>query len=351
MVNESPIGGYRNRLVAGINIHNGDVDSKVFANTPNAAKGILLSNTLDRAENYSGYFENSFYFLPKVALVTGVQYLFAVRDRTTLAGAPVTGRAEHDLWSPKAGLLWQVDPTWQVFANLSRSAEAPSFGESSVTFGPFTNVKPQKATTLELGTRGRRDNLAWDVAAYRGHYRNELQCLGGGGLCDLTNVPRTIHQGIEAGFGIAFLNSMLAQGLNPDKLWLNVAYTFGDFRFDSDPVHANNQLPGAPRHYLRSELVYKNPKGFSFGPNIEWVPEAYFVDNANTMKTAAFALLGFRAVYEANPNVTLYLDARNLTDEAYISAVSIANRFGVGPTNLFNPGTGRAIYGGIRVTY
>jgi iron complex outermembrane receptor protein len=175
--------------------------------------------------------------------------------------------------------------------------------------------------------------------------------LGGGGLCDLTNVPRTIHQGIEAGFGIAFLNSMLAQGLNPDKLWLNVAYTFGDFRFDSDPVHANNQLPGAPRHYLRSELVYKNPKGFSFGPNIEWVPEAYFVDNANTMKTAAFALLGFRAVYEANPNVTLYLDARNLTDEAYISAVSIANRFGVGPTNLFNPGTGRAIYGGIRVTY
>jgi iron complex outermembrane receptor protein len=102
---------------------------------------------------------------------------------------------------------------------------------------------------------------------------------------------------------------------------------------------------------VRSELVYKHPRGFSFGPNIEWVPEAYFVDNANTTKTAAFALLGFSAVYEVNSNLTFYLDARNLTDEAYISAVSIANRFGVGQTNLFNPGNGRSIYGGIRMTY
>ena len=68
------------------------------------------------------------------------------------------------------------------------------------------------------------------------------------------------------------------------KLWLNVAYTFNDFRFDNDPNFRNNLLPGAPRHYLRAELLYKNPAGFYFGPNVEWVPQAYFVDNANTTK-------------------------------------------------------------------
>jgi iron complex outermembrane receptor protein len=350
-VNESTIGNYRNRLTAGVNIHNGDVDSKVFANMPNAVKGVMFSNTLDRSENYSAYVENGFYFLPNLALVTAAQYLFAVRDRATIVGAPIPGRAEHDLFSPKIGLLWQVDPSWQVFANLSRSAEAPSFGETAIV-GDFRAVRAQTATTFELGTRGQRDNLKWDLAAYRGRYRDELQCLSlGGGICAIGNVPQTIHQGVEAGFGIAFLNSMFATGSNPDKLWLNVAYTFGDFRFDHHPVHGGNQLPGLARHYLRSELLYKHPNGFSFGPNIEWVPSPAFVDNANRVKTTAFALLGFRAVYEASQNVTLYLDARNLTDEAYISAVSIADRFGVGPTNLFNPGTGRSIYGGIRMTY
>ena len=39
----------------------------------------------------------------------------------------------------------------------------------------------------------------------------------------------------------------------PDKIWLNLAYTFNDFRFDNDPTFGNNQLPGAPRHYLRAE--------------------------------------------------------------------------------------------------
>jgi iron complex outermembrane recepter protein len=351
MVNESTLGGFRNRLVAGLNIHNGEVDSKVFANTPNAVKGLMFSNTLDRSENYSAYVENGFYFLPKVALVTAAQYQFAVRDRTTIAGAPIPGRADHDLFSPKIGLLWQVDPASQIFANLSRSAEAPSFGETALV-GDFRAVRAQTATTFELGSRGQRDNFRWDLAAYHGLYRDELQCLSlGGGICAIGNVPRTIHQGVEAGFGIAFLNSMFASGPNPDKLWLNTAYTFGDFRFDNHPVHRDNQLPGYGRHQLRSELLYKHPNGFSFGPNIDWYPSAAFVDNANTAKTTAFALLGFRAVYEANQYLTLYLDARNLTDETYISAISIADRFGVGPTSLFNPGTGRSIYGGIRVTY
>ncbi|HMN51538.1 MAG TPA: TonB-dependent receptor [Xanthobacteraceae bacterium] len=351
-VNESQIAGFRNRLITGLNIHNGEVDAQTFVNLANAVKGPLIGRTRDKSQNYSAYFENAFYFLPDVALITGTQYLLAIRDRVTLNGAAVPGRTNHDLWSPKAGLLWDVDRNWQVFANVSRSAEAPSFGEGSALFGPFTAIRPQKATTVELGTRGNRETYAWDLAVYRGNYRDELQCLNsGGGICELTNAQRTMHQGIEAGFGFALFSGLAAPGKKPDRLWLNTAYTFSDFRFDNDPLWGNNLLPGAPRHYVRSELMYRHPAGFSFGPNIEWVPQAYFVDNANTMLTASYALLGFRAVYEANNNFTFYLDARNLTDEAYISSVSIANVFGVGPTNLFNPGNARAIYGGVRITY
>lgn len=352
VVNEGVLAGRRNRLVAGFNVHNGDIDAQVFANTPNAVKGARIGWTRDQAQNYSGYLENSFYFLSDVALVAGLQSLFAVRDRTTLAGAAAAGRAEHALFGPKLGLLWNVDPGWQVFANLSRSAEAPSFGDGGSISGDFTRIRPQKATTFEIGTRGRRPDFTWDLAIYHAALRDELQCLSaGGGICEIGNVPRTVHRGIEAGIGVALFHAMLSPDPNPDKLWLNVVYTFGDFRFDGHPVFGDNQLPGAPRHVIRSELLYQHPKGFSFGPNLELVPSAYFVDNANTARTDAYALLGFRAAYEAGAHAAFYLDARNLMDARYISAVSVANVFGTGPLNLFNPGSGRAIYGGFRVTY
>ena len=86
------------------------------------------------------------------------------------------------VWSPKAGLLWDIDPTWQGFANISRSAELPSFGESSSGAGgtaviPFTSIRPQVATTYEIGTRMKRPDYAWEIAAYRANIRDELQCL------------------------------------------------------------------------------------------------------------------------------------------------------------------------------
>ncbi len=352
IVNEGAIGGKRSRLVAGFNIHNGEVDARVFGNNAGAVKGPLFGRTIDKSQNYAGYVENTYYFFPNVALVTAMQYLHAVRDRTTVTGASVAGVVSHDLWSPKVGLVWDVDPAWQVFANLSRSSEASSFGEGGAISGDFTQIRPQVATTFEIGTRGRRPNFTWDIAAYHANIKNELQCLSaGGGICEIGNVPDTIHRGIEIGFGIAIAEGFFTNGTAPDKLWLHMAYTFSDFRFDGHPVFGDNELPGAPRHYIRSELMYKHPGGISFGPNVEIIPSAYFVDNANTTRTDAFMLLGFRAVYALHDNATFYLDARNLTDVNYISAVSVANVFGVGPTNLFNPGSGRAIYGGFRLSY
>ncbi len=57
-------------------------------------------------------------------------------------------------------------------------------------------------------------------------------------------------------------------------------------------------MPGAPRHYLRGELLYKHPSGVYFGPNIEWVPQAYFVDSANTLKTDAYSLWGAKVGFD-----------------------------------------------------
>lgn len=342
------IGGYRNRLVAGVNVVNGEIDNKQYQNI-GGYKGALLSSSLDKSKNTSAYVENSFYFLPDVAAIGGTQFLYATRDRTARFGATSSGSTEFNLWSPKAGLLWNIDPTWQAFANISRSAEVPSFGESSAAPAiPFWLIRPQTATTYEIGTRGRRPDLTWELTGYRAEIRNELQCMyGAPGQCNVVNADRTIHQGIEAGLGVAVLKNIFTP--DADKVWINLAYTYNDFRFNNDATFGNNQLPGAPRHFLRAEALYKHANGFYIGPNVEWVPQAYYVDNFNTVATQAYAIWGLKMGVD-DGKYSMYLEARNIANTAYIASTSIA-RLADASSPLFEPGTGRAIYAGMKVRW
>jgi iron complex outermembrane recepter protein len=106
-------------------------------------------------------------------------------------------------------------------------------------------------------------------------------------------------------------------------------------------------LPGAPSHYLRAELLYKHPSGFYVGPNVEWVPQAYFVDSMNTQTTEPYALLGLKAGFDNGGPMSAYIEGRNLTNKTYIASASIIDRATV-TSALFEPGTGRAVYAGMR---
>ncbi len=354
LVDDRVVGGHRNRLIAGLQIHNGTTDVKHYANGPGAAKGTIpLVNALDRSDNLTAYFENSFYFMPSVALVARAQFLHATRDRTDRIGSG-SGSTEFNLWSPKIGLLWDIDPTWQGFINVSRSAEVPSYGENSMAVVPpisFTDIKAQRATTYEIGTRGRRPDYTWDLALYRMEINHELMCIshpsGALNTCQVVNADKTVHQGIEIGFGLAVMKGLAAPGPSPDRLWLNLAYTLNDFHYDGDASFSDNDLPGAPRHFVRAELLYKHPSGLFFGPNTEWVPQAYYVDSANTLKTASYAIWGLKLGFDNGGPFSAYIEGRNLSDVAYISSVSITDL--AAPTSaLFEPGTGRAVYAGLK---
>ncbi|GLK57312.1 iron complex outermembrane receptor protein [Methylopila capsulata] len=362
VTDEREIAGHANRFIAGVTLHNGKNDARQYVNVL-GDKGAKTFDAKQTSSNLSAYAENTFYVAPTVGVVTALQYLYARRKQDDrffadppLNGNPNTpdpnpndsGRKSFSVASPKVGLLWDIDPRWQAFANVSRSVEVPSFGENS--FANAALAKPQKAWTAEIGSRGRLDDVAWDVALYRAQIRDEFFCDAGDGAsgnCAVVNLDRTMHQGVELGFGAAILKGLAVQGDAPDKVWLNLAYTFSDFRFDDDDAFGDNKIPGAPRHYLRAELLYKHPVGVYAGPNVEWVPQAYYVDSANTTKTQAYALLGLKAGYDAGGALSAYVEARNVLDKKYIASVSVTDR--AAPTSaLYEPGTGRAIYAGVK---
>ncbi len=340
------VNGFRNRFIVGANIVNGSFDYYQYVNS-GGSKGALTTSLNWDAENYSAYVENSFYVVPDVALIAGTQFMHSVRAQRDRIGDN-SGSSEYDHWSPKVGILWDVDPGWQMFANISRSAEAPTFDVNSFSPGS-TNAKAQTATTYEIGTRGRRPDFNWDIAAYRAEIDDELQCLTivavwGTIPCSVINADKTVHQGIEAGFGLAFLKSTFDLD---DRVWLNVVYTYNDFFFDNDAVWGNNKLPGVAPHNLRAEVLYKHPSGFYAGPNIEWMADAFYADNANTLKVDPYALLNFRVGIDRNKGWSGYIEGRNLLDERYI-ATTITTGTADPSMELFNPGTGLAVYSGLQ---
>jgi iron complex outermembrane receptor protein len=333
-----------------VNVIEGNIAAELYGIGPNAVKGPLIQSANRNAQNATFYIEDSFYFLPKVALVGGTQFLYAVRDQEAVFNT-TSGDTQFDLWLPKVGLLWDVDPSWQVFANISRSGEVPSFDEGNALI-PFTDIKAQTATTYEIGTRGIRPDYTWDISLYRANVRDELQCLGDGlDFCTVVNAPRTVHQGLEFGLGFNVLKWIFVDRLSstPDRVWMNTAYTFNDFFFDNDPVFGDNELPGVPRNYIRSELLYKHPWGFFVGPNVEWVPEAYFVDNANTLDTQFYAIWGAKFGFERGI-FTGYVEGRNLNDRNYIATTEIV-ALAQQNSPLFYPGNGRAVYAGLQIKW
>lgn len=352
VVDDRLIGGFRNRLIVGANFVDGAEHLLRFQNSY-GNKGSLLINLDRNSKNRNFYAENSFYFLSDQAIVAGIQHVHAERDMIGYLNAG-SGGEQYDFWNPKIGWLWDVTRQAQIFANVSRSGEAPTFTEPTTGFATNVNwvggIEPQESTTFEVGTRGNYGAFRWDLSVYRSNITNEFQCLTSTpntGFCTQVNIPKSIHQGVEAGGALALARGLFETGLSNDSLWLTAAYTFSDFRYDDDPSMGNNQLPGQPRHYLRAELLYKHPSGVYFGPNIEWMPTSYYVDNQNKVTVDSYHLWGAKLGFDNGGRISAYVEGRNLADEAYISSVSVASK-AADNSVLFTPGTGRAVYSGIQ---
>lgn len=344
---EFSLGGYRNEATLGINYFTGVNEARTYQNI-GGGRGALTSHADQTSDTLEAYGENAFYILPEVALIAGLQGTTAKRelDDRFLSNGNQSFERGYNSINPKLGARWEYATGHQAFVNLSWADEPPPFSELG-TATTTTSLESQKSKTLELGTRGRQGDFAWDAALYRSWLRDEIQLVTVNGMPTQQNVDSTIHQGIELGGEWVALRHMAAAG---DRTSLRAAYTFSDFHFDNDRDWGSNDIPGAPPHYIRAELRYTHPDGWYAGPNVEWVPQAYYVDNANTLKTEPYALLGAKAGYDFGSGVKLFLDGRNLLDKTFISNVSTTTTANANSA-LFNPGDGRAVYGGIEVRW
>ena len=169
------------------------------------------------------------------------------------------------------------------------------------------------------------------------------------------NGPHTIHQGIELGFDVKLVEGIFWQTkadskeLERDRLTLRQVFNWNDFRFDDSDVYGDNRLAGAPEFTYVAELLYENPYGFYFAPNVQAASRVP-ADYANTLYGDSYAVLGVNFGYRSAKGWSIFADFRNLTNERYAtSAEPIADaRTSVGPPRVFHPGALRSFYAGVQ---
>jgi len=74
------------------------------------------------------------------------------------------------------------------------------------------------------------------------------------------------------------------------------------------------------------------------------------VDSANTLRTSAYALVGLKAGVDNGGTYSMYIEARNIANKTYIASASVIDR--ADPSlPLFEPGSGRAVYAGVKARW
>lgn len=353
------LAGLDHRFTFGISPWGGWGEQRNVENLSGRADGRVFGRFDYEAWNYEAYLESELMLREDLALITGLQAVHAtrrIRDRYQADGDD-SFRTRFQALNPKLGLRWDAEPDVQMFANLSRSFEPPTFSELTATqsgFGPgavpalrAATVDDQSGWTLEVGTRGEKGKFSWDLALYHAWLDDELLALNDafGAPLGTVNGGDTIHRGVEASFAVDLFES------ESGRLTWRTVYQLGDHRFEDHPQYGGNRLAGLPRHLLRSEWIYHHSSGFYFGPGIEWMAEKYPVDHANTLFADPYLLVNFRAGYRKEDRWSAFLEFRNLTDEVHAATTGVIADAGGADSAQFLPGDGFAVYGGFELEF
>lgn len=336
-------------LLVGLNLARTTVDGGNYSYTRGGAQ--TLSTVVDNGANSLELFVmDRWQFAPNWTAVYGAQ---AVSTSREAASAGLKG--DYQSVNPRAGLIRQLTPTTQLFANVSRIYEAPTLYEleDETPGGPGGKLlDAMSGTVFEIGARGKQavgehSHWNWDVALYHTRLRNEILSRddpAAPGTSLSINADLTVHAGIEALVGGSFaLDDGKRHRVEP---LLNV--TFNHFRFRNDAVYGNNVLPAAPKVSLRGEVLYRHANGFFFGPTFDVVSSRQ-ADFSNTYKVDAYTLWGLRAGW-TRKNWEVFAEAKNLADKSYVSQFSVRDRAAANAA-ILTPGEPRSLYVGTRLKF
>jgi iron complex outermembrane receptor protein len=313
------------RLLAGLDYDRMDEDRQGYLNVA-GERGALKRDEDNRVDNTDALLQATIDFGERWSAIAGVRssrVKFRTEDHFIVPGNPDdSGTLSYRATNPVAGVTWHADRDLNVYANVGRGFETPTFTELAYRNGATglnTDLKASKSRHVELGAKWRAGAAhSLDVAFYDIRTEDEIVVdTNVGGRSTFKNAGRTTRRGGELSY----------RGRWTPELSALLSLAALNARFDN-----GNHLPGTPERSAFAELVYapRALPGFHAAVEGVYVGRLY-VNDANEDFAPPAAVVNLRAGYtwrfgaiEVEPLVRI----DNVADKRYAGSVIVneANR-------------------------
>lgn len=256
-----------------------------------------------------------------------------------------SGRRTFAATTALGGIVAQLHEAASVYANIAQSFQTPTTTELVQSSGGLNrDVDPERATSTEIGVRGRVGELRYDAAAYWIRLRDELVPFRDASMQTFyRNAARSRRLGVEA--------SVTASPIT--GVTIAAAATFLDARYsdyERDGTSFNgNRVPGIEPLRLGMQAQYTAPFGTFAGLDAQYIAHAQ-ADDANTATNRTTLLLDTR-IGHRHPLGPLHLEAflgiRNATNAHYDENT----RLNAATPRYFEPATPRTYYAGAALNF
>ncbi len=240
------------------------------------------------------------------------------------------------MFNYQLGLVYKPAPNGSIYLSYATASTPPSMsgGDQDSLSADMNDLKPEKSSTLELGTKWNvLDNRLSLTAALFRNERRDAQIEIDDGI--FAQAGKTRVQGLELGIsgqitprwavygGYAYMDSELVRG----------AYS---------NVNVGDPLSNTPRHSFSLWSTYKVLPPLTLGGGAYYVGKAFGGSGtgtagggANGTYIPAYWRFDAMAAYQVNKNLSLQLNALNLTDKVYYSHNNGNHHADFGPGRQF----------------
>ncbi|MGU3627522.1 catecholate siderophore receptor Fiu [Comamonas sp. C24C] len=225
------------------------------------------------------------------------------------------------LLSWKAGVLYKPAPNGSVYLNYALSQQPPGGSNfalsAAVNNAANPNMDPQKAKTLELGSKWElaEKNLMLSGALFRTEVTNEIVTNSDG---TVGQTGKKIVQGLELG--------VIGQ---ISKAWgVSAGYTVQNTKVDTGALvaaDASNGLTYTPKNAFSLWSTYQLPFGLTVGGGARYAGGLKRgTDGAvgTPNHTDSYWVFDAMASYRVNKNLDIQLNVFNLFDKDYVAAIN-----------------------------
>ncbi|MEO8308387.1 MAG: catecholate siderophore receptor Fiu [Pseudomonadota bacterium] len=276
----------------------------------------------------------------KWLLSAGIRFEHYMTDFTSLPASTVTPQTASvlsdsaNLLSGKLGLVYKPLPNGSIYAAVATSQLPP--GGTNFTLNAPTpnattgvvginapNLDPQKATTMEVGTKWEllENRLVVMAAAFDTTNKND-QAISDPATGAIDQYGERNVRGLEFGAsGMLTAAWQVSAGLSLMHTQVTQAAV-------TQPGQAGAGINFSPDVSFTAWTSYRFPIGLTVGGGAQYVStQATAINNGSVPVTffpeiPSYWVFDAMAAYDFNPKVSLQLNVNNVTDEDYISAVN-----------------------------